>query len=178
MMLWLIGLTGLKGSGKSTAASILEEHGYIHKRMAGPLKAMLKVLGLSEAQIDGGLKETPSALLGGKTPRHAMQTLGTEWGRNCISPDLWVNSMEQELTQKHKVYPRSLFVIDDIRFPNEVAMVQRLGGKIWRIDRAGIASDLHASEAHIPHLIVDIVLQNNGTIAQLRTMLEGRLIQS
>ena len=48
---------------------------------------MLYQLGLGEAHIEGALKEVPCELLGGKTPRYAMQTLGTEWGRDTDQQD-------------------------------------------------------------------------------------------
>jgi hypothetical protein len=47
-------------------------------KFAGPLKSMCMALGLTEAHIEGHLKEVPCELLCGQTPRHAMQTLGTE----------------------------------------------------------------------------------------------------
>jgi hypothetical protein len=78
----LIALTGYAGSGKSTLADILAcEHGFTVVKFAGPLKAMLRALGLDEREIEGDLKEQPCQLLAGHTPRRAMQTLGTEWGR-------------------------------------------------------------------------------------------------
>ena len=89
----IIGLTGLAGSGETTVARhLMGMHGFVRHRMAEPLKSMLKALGLTEQQIDGDLKEVPCELLGGKTPRHAMQTLGTEWGRDLISQNLWVKA--------------------------------------------------------------------------------------
>jgi putative protein kinase ArgK-like GTPase of G3E family len=78
----IIGLTGLMGSGKSLAAQELERIGFTRTRFAGSLKDMMRVLGLTEEEIEGNLKETACALLGGKTPRYAMQTIGTEWGRS------------------------------------------------------------------------------------------------
>ncbi len=45
----------------------------------------------TEDKIEGSLKAKPCSLLAGKTPRHAMQTLGTEWGRNCIGDGFWIN---------------------------------------------------------------------------------------
>ena len=84
----LIGFCGAAGAGKTHAATLLaRDWGYSRVRFAGPLKAMLHALGLTEADTDGAAKDQPADLLGGRTPRHAMQTLGTEWGRALISPD-------------------------------------------------------------------------------------------
>lgn len=142
----IIALTGLAGSGKSTASKYLvEKHGYQLVKFAGPLKDMLRAIGLSEAQIEGELKEEPCEWLQGATPRHAMQTLGTQWGRKCIGPffwiELWVRRVNLIVAAGGRV------VVDDCRFPNEADEVRKLGGVVWKIvGRGGIAS-AHESEA-------------------------------
>src|SRR6516164_9279263 len=88
----VVGFAGRMHSGKTTAALELIRYGFVRVRFAGPLKSMLHALGLTPAELDGDLKEQPCALLGGVTPRHAQQTLGTEWGRACITPEVWVNA--------------------------------------------------------------------------------------
>lgn len=142
----VIALTGLAGSGKSTASKYLvEKHGYQLVKFAGPLKDMLRAIGLSEAQIEGELKEEPCEWLQGATPRHAMQTLGTQWGRDCIGPsfwiELWVRRVNLIIAEGGRV------VVDDCRFPNEAEEVRKLGGVVWRlVGRGGIAGG-HESEA-------------------------------
>lgn len=56
----IIGFTGLAGSGKSTAAL---HTGYTRVRFAGPLKDMMRALGLTEQEIEGDRKEKPCNLL-------------------------------------------------------------------------------------------------------------------
>lgn len=140
----IIAFTGLAGSGKSTAAAhLVNRYGYQRVRFAGPLKAMMAALGLTHDEIEGHLKEKPCALLGGKTPRQAMQWLGTEFGRDLIDRDLWIRAWQAELarTSGH-------VVIDDCRFPNESEAVQAAGGVIIRIERpgAGAGAAGHSSE--------------------------------
>lgn len=155
----IIGITGLMGSGKTTAAGrLIDVHGFTRHRMAGPLKAMLHCLGLDERHTDGGLKETPCDLLGGRTPRHAMQTLGTEWGRALIGSDLWVNAWRATLPAGH-------VVVDDIRFANEADVVREAGGVVVRIDRPGLAAGGHESE--LLEFDTDHVILNDGPLAQL-----------
>ena len=93
------------------------------------------------------------------TGRHLLRTLGTEWGRNCVHPDLWVQIWEQVISGPT--------IADDLRFPNEAAAIRRLGGEVWCIHRPG-ASDTsgHASEAGID-VAFDLVLNNDGTIRDL-----------
>lgn len=127
----LIGMVGPLGGGKTTVAKILaEDFGFTRMRMADTLKRMLRVAGLTEAQVDGDEKMIPCDLLCGKTPRWAMQTLGTEWARECIGEDFWVNCMEQTLLEAG---PNAKIVIDDIRFHNEVDMVRRFSGVLFRV---------------------------------------------
>lgn len=158
----IIGLIGHKGAGKSEVAKVLVDLGYRRERFAGPLKDMLRALGLTEAQVDGDEKETPCAVLGGATPRHAMQTLGTEWGRSLIHPNLWI------MTWKARATAHSHVAVDDLRFPNEVEAVRDLGGITCRIDRPGAHGDGHVSEQHIDGLHADYVIPNTGSLADLR----------
>lgn len=141
----LIAFTGLAGAGKSTAAlHLVNVHGFTRIRFAGPLKAMMAALGLSAAEIDGHLKESPCELLGGKTPRFAMQTIGTEWGRDLIASDLWIRAFNAALART----PGNV-VIDDCRFPNEADAVLSAGGILVRIERPGAGTtSIHSSEAH------------------------------
>ena len=161
----IIGLTGYKGSGKSEVARILERQGYARLRFAGAVKDMLRVLGLDDDELDGNLKEVPNPILGGKTPRHAMQTLGTEWGRVMISDDLWTRVIERRLFEARA---GELFVIDDVRFQNEAAMIRRMVGVIWRVYRAHFNTlSTHISELGIADLGHDTFLVNDGTLDDL-----------
>jgi hypothetical protein len=160
----VIALTGLIGSGKTTAANVLTvEFGYERVRFAGPLKAMLRAIGLEHDYVDGDKKETPHPLLCHRTPRHAMQTLGTEWGRNCIGPDFWVQAWLKAIEGKNRV------VVDDCRFPNEGVAVRMLGGKVWHVIRPDVSQQqAHASEGQpMPH---DRILVNDHDQAYFRQL--------
>ncbi|MBO0129211.1 deoxynucleotide monophosphate kinase [Agrobacterium burrii] len=165
----VIALTGLAGSGKSTASKYLvENHGYQLVKFAGPLKGMLRAIGLSEQQIEGNLKETPCEWLQGMTPRHAMQTLGTQWGRDCIGQafwiDLWVRRVYLIIAAGGRV------VVDDCRFSNEADEVRKLGGVVWQlVGRGGIAGS-HESEAGCGGPDMDI--RNTGVISDLHCQLD------
>lgn len=144
----VIAFTGLAGAGKSTAAMhLVNRHGFHRVRFAGPLKAMMAALGLSAAEIDGTLKEQPCELLGGKTPRWAMQTIGTEWGRELIAQDLWIRAWRAAVD---RLPADANIVVDDCRFPNEADAVRAIGGWLVRIERPGTdAVSAHQSEQHI-----------------------------
>ena len=155
----LIGLLGRKGSGKDTAALALLARGYQNIKFAGVLKDMIRVLltyqGVDplivERMVEGDLKEEPTAFLGGQTPRFAMQTLGTEWGRTLIADDLWVKTAIRR-SDGHET------VITDVRFPNEMEAVVSAGGVCFGITADWIApvEGEHESEALIDDLIASL----------------------
>ena len=141
----LIAFTGKAGSGKTTAAEILvNKLGYQCVSIATPLKAMVaKLLSYYEdTNVDTNNKEAILYELG-VSYRHICQTLGTEWGRNCISSYLWTNIAEQRIV---RLLTHSNVVVDDIRFPEEAAMIKRLGGKLIHIESI-IASGAAAGAA-------------------------------
>lgn len=159
----VVAITGPAGSGKSTLADYLvSKHGYVRVKFAGPLKEMMRAMGLSDHHIEGDLKELPTPLLQGRTPRYAMQTLGTEWGRNIIGEDfwtgLWASVANDVLDNGGKV------VCDDCRFENEAEVIRRFGGTVWQLrGRGGIAGD-HSSEAGVD---ADVILRNEGRLIDL-----------
>ncbi|WP_209088016.1 deoxynucleotide monophosphate kinase [Agrobacterium tumefaciens] len=140
----VIALTGLAGSGKSTASKYLvETHGYQLVKFAGPLKDMLRAIGLGEGHIEGAHKETDLAMLSGHTPRHAMQTLGTEWGRKCMGDDFWVNLWRSRADGVLAFGGR--VVVDDCRFQNEADEVRKLGGLFGSLSVvAGLLASMRA----------------------------------
>lgn len=169
----IIGLTGFKRSGKDTTAEVIAKMlGYERIQFAGPLKEMLRTLlryrGVSEAGIEacveGDLKEAPAPVLGGKTPRLAMQTLGTEWGRQTLSDTVWVDTA---LNRAREAENGAL--ITDVRFRNEAEAIKAAGGVIIRIERAevGLKSD-HPSEVEIPQIEADFVLRNDTNRASFQ----------
>ncbi len=166
----VIALCGLAGSGKSTIADhLVADHGYTRVKFAETLKNMLRALGLTDRHIEGDLKEQPCSLLGGQTPRRAMITLGTEWGRELIWQDLWVNNWRERaqavLDAGGKV------VVDDMRFPNEADFATSLGALRIRVIRPGQLAGAHQSEAHASGMPVDREVMNDGTVSEIHAQI-------
>jgi hypothetical protein len=156
----IIGLSGRIGCGKSTVAEHLAAaHGYHRHRMAGPLKAMMRCLGLEDRHIEGDLKEVPCDVLGGATPRHAMQTIGTEWGRDTIHPDLWARAWTATLPDAGDV------VCEDVRFQNEADAIREAGGFVLRIERGIAPGSAHTSENSLPE--PDYTIANDADVPAL-----------
>lgn len=166
----IIALIGNAGAGKSTVAEYLTKvHGYHVVKFAAPLKNMLRAIGLTDEEIEGSLKEQPCDLLCGKTPRHAMVTLGTEWGRDHIGSEFWAGLWEEEACLH--LNSGQLVVVDDCRFENELAAVKRRGGVAWHIvrpDHAGSSLPGHRSEGALAaHYAEMRTIFNGGDITAL-----------
>ena len=175
MMTKIIAITGLKGSGKTEISKQLISHyGFGRISFADPLKEMLRIMGLSYEQLWGQEKEVPSELLGNKTPRHAMQTLGTEWGRYQIDIDLWSRVWVERV--KHS--PNARTVVDDMRFRNEATLIKNLGGHIILVERPGQESeDRHSSETEISTILHDFKIINDGSIFMLKASVDKVMAQ-
>ena len=158
----LIGFCGAAGAGKTTAARYFEHHRLAARiRFAGPLKAMMRALGCTEAEVDGVDKERPSPLLGGRTPRQAMQWLGTEWGRILVDSDLWTRAWALQADEALGL--GRMVVADDVRFANEAALIRARKGIVvmLRNPSAGSATGSgHVSET-IP-FEPDAAIDNDG----------------
>lgn len=131
------------------------------------------------------------------TPRYALQRFGTEFGRHCYQ-DIWVEygiRIAKKITtgrgvrySKSKgVYiydmapsPVSGVVFPDCRFKNEIRLIKEADGVLIRIKRfgAGLEGDYaaHPSEAEqmsIPDSEFDFIIDNDGTIDDLRQKVRG-----
>lgn len=168
-MTHIVGITGFIGSGKDTAAEyLIGNYGFKGIKFADGIKDMMRALGLTTQELeDRVLKEQPHPLLCGRTPRYAMQKLGTEWGRDIMADQFWTSLWAQRCNGK------ALVVCADMRFHNEAALIEKNGGILIRIKRPATDPkpetwpDLHPSERDIPHLNVHYEVENSGSIKQL-----------
>jgi len=169
-MINLIGLTGLKQSGKTTAARYLRDTFAYHQAdFASPIRSMVADMIGTTVEAMEQIKEQPHPVLGGRTPRYAMQSLGTEWGRQMIHPDVWVLAMTQQI----RTSPR--LVIADVRFDNEAELILRHGGHIIEIIRPGLTRDPHASEAGISRHYIRTTIVNDASRIHLYDRIDDAL---
>jgi len=175
-------LAGKRGSGKSTAAEALAENGFVDVKFADPLKNMMRAFyrtcdldtSTIERKLEGDLKEVACEWLQGKTPRYAMQTLGTEW-RDMIGTKLWADIFVSRIKD---MGPNAKVVCSDYRFPgHETEALDAVGATKIKIVRPKPSDNdeysKHASEANIDTLPVDMVVNNTGTIADLQEWILG-----
>ena len=135
----IIAVLGSSKAGKSTAAQrLVSHHGFQRVRFAQPLKDMLMCMGLTKEQVDGPqeVRETPIDLLCGRTPRYAMQKLGSEW-RDMIDRSLWARITRKRISDDI-AKGVTKFVIDDMRFSHEADMFREIGCEIIAIHRPDV----------------------------------------
>lgn len=174
----VIGFTGPKRVGKDTAAAALvENYDWVKINPGDPIRAMVKTLlrhaGAEEKwirdHVDGDRREDPVFTLDGTdiSSRHLMQTLGDDWGRGLVHPDLYASIM---LTTTRELLESGVpgVVVTGIRKPNEAAAIRQIGGEIWRIDRPGFeATGEHSSEQGFDAIGHDLRLVNDRTAREL-----------
>lgn len=171
----LIGITGKAGAGKDTLADYLVRHFGAQKySFALPLKQSLNTMfGWHMDQWnDREWKERVIPWLG-KSPRQMAQTIGTEWGRELVHPQLWVLLAERKYIQHIDDYSQDFgamppFVIPDVRFTNEAEMIRSQNGVVIQLHRPGAATiAAHKSEDGVPDELVDITYINEKSIAEM-----------
>lgn len=171
-MTTIVAISGLAGSGKSTAARVLVDHlGFAACDLATPMKVACKAFfGFSDAQLWGPSENrNEDDPRWGFSPRVALQRLGTEYGR-ALHPDVWIRACLRDCAK----WPRA--VIADARFSNEIEAARDAGGLLVRLKRGMVdgadLSTLHSSEAEqlsIPDEFFDVVIDNRKM--SVRTML-------
>jgi hypothetical protein len=157
-------------SGKTAVANMLAQEGFAAVSFASPLKRMA-----CEFLVSLGYREDEATRLVwtdkpfvvpevGCSVRHILQTLGTEWGRERLGPDLWVRCWEAQASRQDRV------IADDVRFPNEAQAVKAKGGRMWKIVRPSATHDgQHISEGSLDDWDgFDAVIQNDGSLSDLR----------
>jgi hypothetical protein len=165
----IIAITGRAGSGKSTAARYLaDRYGYTIHSFATPLKAAIRAIGVPAEALTPERKELPLDMLCGQSPRQAMQSLGTEWGRTLIGYDFWVRSWMSTM-------PATDIVVDDLRFQNEAAQLKAMGATIVRIRRNSetVLQSQHISEVQQDLIQADAEIWNHTSPLHLTNQLDG-----
>jgi hypothetical protein len=183
----IIGLSGIKGSGKDTVgAYLLKEHGFERKAFADPLKKSIAALfdipfkDVDTLKIDNEAKVEVTTSLGlglhsGLSFREFLQRYGTEAHREIFGFDFW---LDQTLPMGG-YYPGRAIVVTDVRFRNEAERVRALGGINWLVLRETVRPEettpQHSSEVCDYLDLIDHGIDNNGTIDELGEKIETHL---
>lgn len=182
----VIGFAGRLQSGKTKLAKICEEFGYVRLSVALPLKEMVATLLLETVEGVNMLKtannhyefdqedreyiayrtQIPIDIINNKltekvfkNTREIMQFIGTDLIREYNSS--WhVDELRKMMSDENGKY-----VIDDIRFPNERALIEELGGTCWFIIRPKLDNVLnHESETSLKWQEFSHILVNDKDV--------------
>ena len=195
MLIAAVGLIG--SGKDTVADFLEKEYYFRRESFASSLKdAAAAVMGWDREMLEGKTKEARmwresvdewwANRLGipELTPRWVLQQWGTEVFRNHFHDDIWIASLENKLRKM-----TGNVVISDCRFPNEVTAARKQDGIIVRVIRgeepfwfpAAIEAcqgsteakkflkdnNVHESEWAWANTDFDVVLTNNGTLAEL-----------
>lgn len=181
-MINFVGIGGRLGHGKDAMADLLvKKYGFVKMGMSDPLADALYALNpfLGAEQDDTRYqsvvddvgytkaKEIPEV-------RRLLQVLGTEVGRRMISADVWVDIMVRRALAITENGGR--VIVTGIRYPNELSAIQENGGESWFIKRPGLedagAAAAHSSETSLSEYDFDVIIMNDGTLAELEGIAE------
>jgi hypothetical protein len=171
-------------AGKSTIAQYLEDFDYHLVSFAEPLREMLLPLflslGYSRAEARQRLRHDKHLLTPelGVTTRHLLRTIGTEWGRDCVHPDIWLKTWRSRadrlLLEGHNI------VCDDMRFPNEAGLLAAYPQAVLcRVNRdaAGPPSEHRSDGALDNYGGFHVDIDNNRTVLDLYEQVDILLAQ-
>ncbi len=143
----IIGICGLIGSGKGTVADILvENHNFQKLSFADKLKdGVASVFSWDRDMLEGDTdrsriwREKQDEFWTNEsgmsvTPRLVLQLFGTDCMRNGFFDGIWVSLVKQQILEN----PDTNWVIPDVRFPNEVKMIQSVQGQVWQVRRGDL----------------------------------------
>lgn len=165
----IIGLVGTAGAGKDTVAAIIQKYCPTVEQLsfASPIYAMLDVAFPPPPpyqpwrEADRWTKDD-YPVVNEKSFRFLAQTLGTDWGRNIVGSDVWVQAALGMV--------KTDAVFSDVRFQNEAQAIRDAGGlliKIIRPENPHYIGASHASEQEIDLCHYDVVVNNIGSLADL-----------
>lgn len=189
----VIGLLGAAGCGKDTIGDILKaEFGFVPTHFGDELyREVSESFRVPEEFLrDRKTKEMDSELLtverakdvafvqsmadgrhdltAPRSPRWILQRWGTEY-RRAQNPNYWVDRTEARIRTLGEQGVRGVSNTS-VRFDNELDLIRRFHGHLWLVLRVGVhsADDSYASEQLWKTATPDIVIDNNGSIEDLR----------
>lgn len=127
-MIELIGLAGRAGAGKTEVANhLVQRYGFRRMSFGDPLKKMLLNAGMCTKEELWGTKTEHS--------RWLLQKVGTDIFRKQVDPLFWVARTGRVIRTMIEAGDR--VVLDDIRFPEEAALVRAYlsAGLVIRLER-------------------------------------------
>jgi hypothetical protein len=187
-----IAISGQARTGKNTLAqmiveniipiSVSSEFVNDHKivAVADPIKnIVMQMIPNADPQCLWGESELRSKLVPGDfrdlneqplTYRKMLMDIGT-LGRK-YNTDIWLNALVQDADKNKSL---KVYVVSDVRFPNEINYLKSHGFCMVRLKRPGVPQIDDISETaqlEIPDTFFDHVIENNGSLNDLARQAE------
>tara|TARA_R110001599_G_scaffold21639_2_gene81035 strand:- start:3093 stop:4553 length:1461 start_codon:yes stop_codon:yes gene_type:complete len=126
----IIGISGKIGSGKTTAAEYIIQQMPIfeHEFFSRKVKEVVACLTNTSVEYQFSTEGKASKSEGFDITNGEFQQKIGEGLRNSIQSDIWVKSTLQNCKDK-------FVIISDVRYPNELKAIQKMGGKVIRLIR-------------------------------------------
>lgn len=196
----VVGFAGLARGGKTTAAHFLfdwcTEHGMnpMLYSFAQPMKRAAKRIGLSKESNPEAYRKT--------LQRWGESRRNPNYKPGITGPDYWVNRVLGELIaiqvneqrsydhmnkyEWNRMFKETVVIFDDMRYANELELVQRLNGTTVFVDGAHRLNDLdvdwrqHESErlammytaGALPDDVFDFYVKNDGSEAEFKELVD------
>lgn len=139
----IIGLSGLKRAGKDTFASYFPPN-FTRLAFAEPLRqAAALIYDVPPDVFSDSLKDVLNKEWG-ITHRDMLINVGQKIRE--VNPDHWVQLMELRIATVTRMNPGQHILITDVRQPNELQMIERLGGAVYLVQRKGVVWNGHLTE--------------------------------
>jgi hypothetical protein len=166
----IIGIAGHARHGKDSIADVLAKQFAFRKdALAEPMKAVMRIVfpTWGDEHLYGRLKDIVDPVYG-ISPRHALQSFGTQWAQQELSKYdsfrdttgrlIWVRGLLARHTGGN-------LAVSDVRFPHEANELRRAGAIILMVRRPGYPVDMsHESEQGVEEIKPDYVIRNGGTL--------------
>lgn len=163
----IIGLSGKIGSGKDTAAELIEkQYIYKHKKISDSLyKIVSNLTGSDVDYLKSRKGKSSKAQPFDMTVRELLQNIGMKMRE--IDEDFWLKLLFHNSGKEN-------IVISDVRFKNEADYIKNNNGILVRLE--GNPTDIkirdniknHISEVDLDDYEFDHIIKNNGTIEDLK----------
>jgi thymidylate kinase len=161
----IISFVGRKGSGKTTLAHLIAHEfkarniSSVEINFADPLKnALAHILDIAPCVLYDPDKK--------KKYRGEMQRFGM-WVRDNVTKDFWV---KQWVNEAGEINDSAVILCSDLRFRNELDATRSINRDSYlvRVNRKIDEIDDHISEVEWQTFFPDFVVDNNGTIDDLK----------
>lgn len=178
----IIALTGPKGSGKDTVASLINrmycgEYDIKTVAFADPIKVVVEHIFQLPQQLEATTEsydkfkrstltyDLPGIGTYSTSARHAVREIGMLMRKY---DDKQFTDYVEGVFATGESTTNKLFIVTDLRFDNEYMMLKKWGAKIVRIIRPSYEYDGHITERGFDDHLVDKTIMNDGDLGYLQ----------